>query len=113
MPDRTVADGGPRRPARRPRSVRGSVGDSASRRLREHFESEFGDCRNAVAADQHWCVHPYETIYQTGARESGREMPATFEEQPGDAALAECGEGGCGAALAVRTGIDVDHRCTG
>ena len=58
-------------------------------------------------------MYPDQAVYQASARESSREMPATFEEQPGNAALTERREAGRQAALAVGTGIHVDHRRAG
>lgn len=46
-------------------------------------------------------MYPDQAVYQASARESSREMPATFEEQPGDAALTERRE----APLSKRKGL--------
>ena len=59
------------------------------RRLGQRAEAERGDRRHAVAAEQQRRVQPDEAVHQRGAQQRSGEPAAAFDEQPGQAALAE------------------------
>ncbi len=75
----------------------------------EEIETEIGDGRDAVAADQQRGVHPGETIDQAGLQQRRGKTGAALDQQPGNATGSKSAERSGKADVAVGAGLDIEQ----